>query len=226
MPVLSKDTNDKVKKIMESLKDENSELRKKLEQAEAKLLLTKSAAGPSMIQGREAELGKELDTAYGRINILKEEKHTLEASIKALHARLGIAEGKIEAASKVHISNILSVDSLKRNEREQDLEKQLVKARKDKDKAIKLIILLVGKEKMGDFLKNHAGSPDILDEMVNNFGGGLALLDSSFHARAESPPRGVSPSPRGRAAGRNRFDSYEEGKLREGARNDVRKYQY
>lgn len=43
-------------------------------------------------------------------------------------------------------TNIGSVESaMRRSEREKDLEKQLVKAKKDKDKALKLLIQLIGK---------------------------------------------------------------------------------
>ena len=46
----------------------------------------------------------------------------------------------------------------------------LTRARKDKEKALKLLICIVGKERMGRILLNHAGNADILDTLVETFG--------------------------------------------------------
>jgi hypothetical protein len=45
----------------------------------------------------------------------------------------------------------------------------LVKVKKDKEKAVRLIIQLIGKEQLNDFMQQHAGSPDILDSMMLAF---------------------------------------------------------
>jgi hypothetical protein len=53
--------------------------------------------------------------------------------------------------------------SLKRGEREKQLELLLQKTKKDKDKAIKLIVQIIGKDRIAGFLARYAGAPDILD---------------------------------------------------------------
>lgn len=44
---------------------------------------------------------------------------------------------------------------------------QLQKTKKDKDKAIRIIVELVGKDKISSFLNQHAGSADILDKLLD-----------------------------------------------------------
>lgn len=60
--------------------------------------------------------------------------------------------------------------SLKRGEREKQLELLLQKTKKDKDKAIKLIVQIIGKDRIAGFLARYAGAPDILDRLLDHFG--------------------------------------------------------
>ena len=115
---------------------------------------------------REAVLEEQLERAHETIVTLKHDKNALKLSIKELQTRLTNAEVhkknggddlKHQTASNVH-------EAMKRGEREKDLEKQvshllrlavvplklkykiqLIKAKKDKDKALKLLIQLIGK---------------------------------------------------------------------------------
>jgi hypothetical protein len=54
-------------------------------------------------------------------------------------------------------------------ERMKEMEKQLLKMKEDKDKVVRLIILLIGKDRMSTFLKNHANDDDILSALVDTF---------------------------------------------------------
>lgn len=47
---------------------------------------------------------------------------------------------------------------------------QYLKAKRDKEKALKLLIQLIGKEKLQKHIQTHAGSPDLLDSIVQAFG--------------------------------------------------------
>jgi hypothetical protein len=76
-----------------------------------------------------------------------------------------------------------------RGEREKELQNLLVKVKADKDKAVKVIIGLVGKERMSEFLAQHAGSPDILDSMMTHFS-----ADSLKVAGDQSPEKSPSKS--------------------------------
>ncbi len=170
--------------VISSLQDDLVDNKRRLADAEGKLAAalvknnsdTRSAAAiaaSTSANTREAELGRELDTAYNRINELKGEKMQLESSIKALTVRLTLTESKLEATSQKQNNSVLSFEStFKKSDRETTLETQLVKAKRDKDKAVRLVILLIGKEKVAEFLKKHAGAPDILDKLIESYGSG------------------------------------------------------
>jgi hypothetical protein len=78
---------------------------------------------------------------------LKHDKNALKLSIKELQIRLTNAQvTKRNGGDEVKTQTAAAVqDAMKRGEREKDLEKQLIKAKKDKDKALKLLIQLIGK---------------------------------------------------------------------------------
>jgi hypothetical protein len=67
---------------------------------------------------------------------------------------------------------------------------KLQKTKKEKDKAVRFIIELIGKEQVANFLYQNAGAPDILDRMMESFA----------HCRVENsstrPIGRVSSSPR------------------------------
>lgn len=87
-----------------------------------------------------------------------------------------------------------------RGEREKELQNLLVKVKADKDKAVKVIINLVGKERMAEFLSQHAGSADILDAMIMAFGSeasGQQSATSIQQQQQQTPERaGASPTKR------------------------------
>jgi hypothetical protein len=170
--------------IISSLEEELTDNKRKLADAEGKLAAalvknttdTRSAAAiaaSASSNSRESELGRELDSAYNRINELKGEKMQLESSIKALTVRLTLTESKLEATVQKQSNSVLNFEStFKKSDREATLETQLVKAKRDKDKAVRLVILLIGKEKVAEFLRRHAGAPDILDKLIESYGSG------------------------------------------------------
>ncbi len=76
------------------------------------------------------------------------------------------------------------------------------KTKKDKDKAIKIIIQLIGKERVASFLNQNAGSMDILDKLLETFGqdgtgavGGNASTSPSARSPPPRVPVGVAPNP-------------------------------
>jgi hypothetical protein len=46
----------------------------------------------------------------------------------------------------------------------------LVKAKRDKEKALKLVVAIIGKDRVLGHLQKNAGSADILDSLVGAFG--------------------------------------------------------
>lgn len=68
---------------------------------------------------------------------------------------------------------------LRKGEREKELENLLVKTKRDKDKAIRILVQIIGKDRISHFLNKHAGSPDILDKLLEYFANNVQLASSS-----------------------------------------------
>jgi hypothetical protein len=119
-------------------------------------------------------LERDLEDAHKRIIDLRSEKASLEGSVKELQGRLTSEQRKnganMSSAGAGTMSAALLSAAQGRGEREKELQNLLVKVKADKDKAVKVIINLVGKERMASFLSQHAGSADILDAMIAHFG--------------------------------------------------------
>ncbi len=64
---------------------------------------------------------------------------------------------------------------LRKGEREKELESMLLKTKRDKDKAIRIIVPIIGKDRIAAFLNRHAGSPDILDKLMDYFANNVSL---------------------------------------------------
>ena len=142
------------------------DLKRKLEKAESRLTQQSFILGS---KAREAELEKELDTAYERVNSLKSENGSLQDSVKALHIRLTLAETKNNEVLTIPIIPKVLENDVKSMERMKEMEKQLLKMKEEKDKVIRLIILLIGKDRMSQFLKTHSTEDDILSALVETF---------------------------------------------------------
>lgn len=156
----------KANERIKELEFEVFELKKKLDRAESRLL---QPAGPVGSSSREVTLEKDLDYAHTLIAVMKKERKALEQSVNELQNRLTAAE-TANAAAKAPSSDVTSLEAtLMRGELQKKLEMQLLKAKDDKDKAIRLIIHLIGKERVNEFIAQHAGSADILDSMLKTF---------------------------------------------------------
>lgn len=95
---------------------------------------------------REAELEKQLEKTHSELIAARREKMALEKSVSELQDRLTLAETSGITAMSLQQDNIGTMEAnMRRGEREKDLEKQLVKVKKEKDKALRLLISLIGK---------------------------------------------------------------------------------
>jgi len=65
--------------------------------------------------------------------------------------------------------------------RETELERQLLKARKEKERALKVIMTIIGAERVQEHLRMHAGQKDILTSLVDACAPGGSL--SHFQAQ-------------------------------------------
>jgi hypothetical protein len=66
---------------------------------------------------------------------------------------------------------------------------QLQKTKKDKDKAIRLVIQLIGKERVSAFLSQHAGAADILDRLLDAFSTSGIVGGNGSKGGGSQPPR-------------------------------------
>jgi len=172
------------------------ELRKKLDRAVSRLAQAPGSAGAL---SRETELEKDLEAAQNKCMNLRHEKKSLEMTIRELQMRLTEADSAqlMAAGSSLMMADSLSPAARQNRPREKDLEEQLVKAKKDKDKAIRVLIQIIGKEKVNDFLTKNAGNPDILDALLANFSSTATSSSTTSEGRGKA-----SPSPRkNKAAG-------------------------
>mmetsp|Transcript_5801 Transcript_5801/g.9534 ORF Transcript_5801/g.9534 Transcript_5801/m.9534 type:complete len:291 (+) Transcript_5801:75-947(+) len=203
----------KVAELEEELRD----LKRKLSRQDAR-----EAAGNGSL-AKEVGLEKELATASEKIKQLKKNKQTLELTVTELKRRLHRIDVGATSSAAASSSVLAAISSgsgsgnapgggggnatamelaLKRGEREKSLEKVLQRTKREKDKAVRIVIQLVGKERMNDFLNHHAGSADILDRLLNNFSDCLHINnqtklksgDSSSGSNSSSSPN-KKPSP-------------------------------
>jgi len=201
---------------VQELEEEVQELKRKLERADSRV-----KEGTSGSLSREVALERELNEASEKINKLKAEKEQLDASVQELQRRLTELESTATATSTRRQSVMSIVDgsvhsrdnsgrggasnsmeaALRRGEREKQMEMLLQKAKRDKDKAIRIIVQLIGKEKINSFLNHNAGAADILDKLLDTFGSnnkndGSNLMSPTRRSAIvteQSPP--ASPSP-------------------------------
>jgi hypothetical protein len=116
-------------------------------------------------------LENELQEALNQIAVLKQDKQTMQTSIEELQSKLTQAETANAANASSSVDNMTMEALLKKGKREKLLESHLVKAKKDKDKAVKIIIQLIGKGKINDFMSNKSkDGTDALDEIAELFG--------------------------------------------------------
>jgi hypothetical protein len=106
-----------------------------------------AAEGPAVGSlSREAELEAQLEKTHSELIAARREKSALEKSVLELQDRLTMAETNGSSSMSLKQDNIGTMEAnIRRGEREKDLEKQLVKVKKEKDKALKLLIGLIGK---------------------------------------------------------------------------------
>ncbi len=156
------------------LEAEVFELQKKLDRALSRL--TQQPGGADALS-RETELENELALAADKYAKLRHANRSLELTVKELQSRLAQAEtDKFMTRSgdgKSSSGNANQADDADtapvRRTRERELEEALIKAKTEKDRAVKVLISVLGKAQVAEFLSKNAGAPDILDSLCNHF---------------------------------------------------------
>lgn len=178
---------------------------------------------------REVTLERELNSMYNQLEILKRDNKKLELSIQELHNQLTMSElastefssstrSRSNNANGASTSNTLSNldinqvnDVIKSNEREKLLEQMLIKAKDEKAKAVRLILQIVGTEKVNELMLNHAGSSDVLDVLQKSFNTSInvGIVGSSPNTKNNSvKSKGSKLSHTKNMATRSRIDEY------------------
>lgn len=111
--------------------------------------------------------------------------HGMDAGLSSFKSRTPFAD---PASSEVD-------SALKRSEREKDLEMMLLKTKKDKDKAIRIIVQIIGKDRIAAFLNRNAGSADILDKLLEYFANNVQIGTDGVNLDGTMNRTGSSNSP-------------------------------
>lgn len=169
-------------------------LKVKLDRSETKL----HQAGERSMKISQKETEEELKDAHKRVLEIKAEKVALMHSVEELQRMLTLEQQKVREMEQglAGLSRgpgdvpLVSVEhSVKRSERERELEMQLIKAKREKEKAVRLVVTLLGRDNVAEFLHDHAGSPSILDDLIGSFAPGVGRYTST----GISPMRFDSP---------------------------------
>lgn len=142
------------------------ELQKKLDRSNSRL---SHQVGGSEALSRETELENELALSADRYSKQRNANRSLELTIKELQSRLTHSETEKFMFSTDSSNNSSSEPN--RRSREKELEEALIKAKREKDRAVKVLINVLGKKQVAEFLTRHAGAPDILDALCDHFKG-------------------------------------------------------
>ena len=101
------------------------------------------------------------------------------------------------------------------------LREQLFRTKKEKEKALKLVVKLVGKDNLARHLKLHEATGDGLAALVQSYGGTGVGSGSGSRHRSPSPKKGspkkvtTTPGTYTSDAKRSRLDSYYKTSIRE-----------
>ncbi len=161
------------------LEAEVFELQKKLDRSNSRL---RQQPGSAEALTRETELENELAVCAEKIATQRNINRSLELTVKQLQSRLTQAEAEkvmIGRTSESLGEDGESGDGLKhaKRSRERELEEALIKAKQEKDRAVKVLITVLGKQRVAAFLSKHAGSPDILDTLCAHFSATISTND-------------------------------------------------
>jgi hypothetical protein len=199
------------RRSVQSLKDENQVLKDRVSEAE----------GPNAKRRDSAAFKNLMDLKGGgdeELRIVREELRDAKSTIDQMKA-----SAKQSSYSGPDPSGSVSSErGLNEMAEMSNMRKQLTQARADKEKALKIVVKIIGKKKMAAHLKEHEHSGDALASLIGKFSGrGFDIGDEEMGSPIS--PRGGSPrmnksmgSPRNKTPGsgqqseykRNRMDDY------------------
>jgi len=157
---------------------------------------------------REQQLEKELDSSQDRIRKAAQENKMLERTVTALRQQLTAVEAKKDFGVGVGggggggdfsysgtTGNAMGLSAaaggVRRAQERDPLKEMLIKAKQEKDKAVRALIHIIGKDRVAAFLHKNAGAPNILDALLETFGG---IPPSTTSAAGSSSSQQLSDS--------------------------------
>ena len=168
------------------LESEVHELHKKIERAESRAT---HAPGSAEALSRETTLEKELAATADALHVSRATIRSLESTIGELQKSLTSAD----ASSAFAFGNMnVEVEAGKSGERMRALEDSLIRAKEEKDRAVRVLITILGPDKIATFLNKHAGSPDILTSLQEHFASKVSF-DPNNPNSSDSSSRGPGP---------------------------------
>jgi hypothetical protein len=171
---------------IKDLEAEVFDLQRKLDRSNSRLA---QQPGSADALSRETELENELSSSTEKLVTQRNVNRSLEVTVKELQKRLTQAEHDLLVGG-AHNQNSQISDNMDFNEGQKSrvtlLEEHLVKTKRDKDRAIRVLISILGKDKIASFLDIHAGSPDILDALQQHFMQQKFMLAVDDNSRAAS----------------------------------------
>lgn len=162
---------------IKELEDENAALNAKLVRAASRIADLQASGKASQdsksLIAREQDLERELDAAQDRIRKSMQENKSLEKTVTALRQQLTAAEAKRDYphGSDMGSSSMPATTNLRRAQETEKLKEMYEKAKLEKDKAIRALIHVIGKDRVAAFLHKNAGSSNILDSLLEQFAG-------------------------------------------------------
>jgi hypothetical protein len=185
---------------IKDLEAEVFDLQRKLDRSNSRLA---QQPGSADALSRETELENELSSATEKLVTQRNINRSLEVTVKELQKRLTQAEHDLLVGGNQHHHHSQTNENMDFNEGQKSrvtlLEEHLVKTKRDKDRAIRVLISILGKDKIASFLDKHAGSPDILDALQQHFMQQKFMLavDDNSRAMSDSKASGAAPGPKG-----------------------------
>jgi hypothetical protein len=147
------------------LESEMHDMQKRLERSESR---NSHAPGSAESLGREYSLEKELSSALEALSVQKATTRSLELTINELQRSLTVNDSAALGMDGFGVGGSMS-DVVTGGSRIRALEDSLIKVKAEKDRAVKVLISILGPEKVSTFLDRHAGSPDILTALQKHF---------------------------------------------------------
>ena len=161
--------------------------------------LNASGRRPSTVLDSETRrsyksLEDELERVKKKLLHTQKENEAVKLSLIELHKEKKQLQLQVDIAGQGDKNEAMQRESIASAVREKELEKLLLKAKRDKEKALRLVVSLIGRDKVLEHLQKHDGKEDILDALVASFSSSKLVENRSMRSTASSNKKQKHPS--------------------------------